>query len=378
MTTADKPLPRFADRHTGRIFNFSAGPAVLPLPVLEQAREEMLNYAGTGMSIMEISHRSAAFEGLLNRAEADLRALLNIPANYKIMFLQGGATLQFAMVPMNLLGGASADYLVTGAWGKAALKEAQKFGAARAAASTEKTNFNYMPAQNELQLDPKAAYLHFTANETIHGVEYPADSEPEPPAGVPLICDISSDFLSRPVDVSKYALIYGGAQKNVGPAGVTLVIMREDMLARVPEKLPLMMDYKVQAENKSLYNTPPCYSIYMVGLVLRWLVELGGLEEMARRNEAKASVVYNAIDGSGGFYNGHARADCRSNMNVTFRLPDEELEKKFVKQATAEGLDGLKGHRSVGGLRASIYNAFPHEGVEALAQFMAEFQRKNG
>lgn len=362
-----------------RVFNFSAGPGTLPVPVLEQAREELLNYAGTGMSVMEMSHRSVAFEGILNRAETDLRTLLNVPTNYKVLFLQGGATLQFAMLPMNFLPASkSADFVMTGAWAQAAIKEAKKFGATRVAATTENSRFTYMPAQNELDLDPQAAYLHFTSNETIQGVEYAPNAEPTPPAGVPLICDISSDFLSHPVDVSKYAVIYGGAQKNLGPAGVTLVIIRDDMLERVPAGLPLMLDYKVQADNRSLYNTPPCYSIYTVGLVLRWLVELGGLGEMARRNDAKAAILYNAIDASGGFYTGHARADSRSLMNVTFRLPDENLDKQFIKQATAEGLDGLKGHRSVGGLRASIYNAFPHEGVEALAGFMAEFQRTNG
>jgi len=368
-----------ASQPYNRVFNFSAGPGTLPVPVLELAREELLNYAGTGMSVMEMSHRSAAFEGILNRAESDLRTLLNLPNNYKVLFLQGGATLQFTMLPMNFLpAGQSADFVITGAWAQAALKEAKKLGATRVAATTEKSNFNYMPAQSELDLDPQAAYLHFTSNETIHGVEYAPQAEPTPPTGVPLICDISSDFLSHPVDVSKYAVIYGGAQKNLGPAGVTLVIIRDDMLEKVPAKLPIMLDYKLQADNKSLYNTPPCYSIYMVGLILRWLVELGGLEAMAQRNAAKAALLYNTIDASGGFYTGHARADSRSLMNVTFRLPDENLDKQFIKQATAEGLDGLKGHRSVGGLRASIYNAFPREGVEALAGFMAEFQRTNG
>ncbi len=368
-----------ASQPYNRVFNFSAGPGTLPVPVLELAREELLNYAGTGMSVMEMSHRSAAFEGILNRAESDLRTLLNLPNNYKVLFLQGGATLQFTMLPMNFLpAGQSADFVITGAWAQAALKEAKKLGATRVAATTEKSNFNYMPAQSELDLDPQAAYLHFTSNETIHGVEYAPQAEPTPPTGVPLICDISSDFLSHPVDVSKYAVIYGGAQKNLGPAGVTLVIIRDDMLEKVPAKLPIMLDYKLQADNKSLYNTPPCYSIYMVGLILRWLVELGGLEAMAQRNAAKAALLYNTIDASGGFYTGHARADSRSLMNVTFRLPDENLDKQFIKQATAEGLDGLKGHRSVSGLRASIYNAFPREGVEALAGFMAEFQRTNG
>ena len=362
-----------------RVHNFSAGPAVLPEPVLRQAQAELLDYAGTGMSVMEMSHRSAPFEAIIQGAEADLRALLNIPANYKILFLQGGATLQFAMVPMNLRpAGASADYTKTGAWGSGAIKEAEKSGRVRMAASTEAGHFTYMPSQAELDLDPQAAYLHFTSNETIHGVEWPANAEPVPPPGVPLVCDMSSDFLSRPVDVRKYGLIYGGAQKNLGPAGVTLVILHEDLLERVPPKLPIMLDYKLLAENKSLYNTPPCFTIYVVGLVLRWLRDLGGLEAMARLNETKASLLYQAIDSSGGFYRGHARPDSRSRMNVTFRLPTEELDKQFAKEATAAGLDGLKGHRSVGGLRASLYNALPDKSVEALTQFMREFQRTNG
>ncbi len=369
----------------GRIFNFSAGPGTLPLSVLEQAQAELLNWNGTGMSVMEMSHRSAAFESILHQAEADLRALYGLPDDYAVLFLQGGATLQFAMVPANLrAAGQSADFIVTGAWTKGAIKEAEKSDVVRAAASTEKSNFNYMPSPSELELDPKAAYLHFCSNETIHGVEFP--TEPTPPAGVPLVCDASSDFVSRPLDIKKYGLIFAGAQKNAGPAGVTLVILRKDLLERTPSgkggsqtrPLPLMLDYKVMAENKSLYNTPPCYAIYIVGLVFKWLKGLGGLEAMAERNTAKAGRVYAAIDQSGGFYKGHARADSRSKMNVTFRLPDEDLEKKFVKEAAAEGLDGLKGHRSLGGIRASTYNALPHEAAEALAQFMREFQRKNG
>jgi phosphoserine aminotransferase len=361
----------------GRIFNLNAGPAVLPLPVLEQVQADLLNYAGTGMSVMEMSHRSKPFEAILNHAEADLRALLGISHDYAVIFLQGGATLQFAMLAMNLLpAGASADYILTGAWAKAAYKEAGKLGKVRAAGSSESSNFAAVPAQSELDLDPRAAYLHFTTNETIHGVEWRA--EPAPPAGVTLVADMSSDFVSRPVDVSKYGLIYAGAQKNLGPAGVTLVIIRRDLLSRVPAGLPLMLDYKVQVENTSLYNTPPCFTIYICGLVLRRLRDLGGLEAVARQNAAKAALVYNAIDQSGGFYRGHARPDSRSLMNVTFRLPSEELEKTFAKQAEAEGLAGLKGHRSLGGIRASIYNAFPIEGAEALAGFMREFQRAQG
>ncbi len=362
---------------TKRIHNFSAGPAVLPLPVLEQARDELLNWHGSGLSVMEMSHRSAHFESIIQGAEANLEKLFTIPEQYAIIFLQGGATLQFAMVPMNLRpAGASADYVLTGAWAKAAIKEAEKSGKVRIAASLEAGNFSAIPLQADLQLDPQAAYLHFTSNETIHGIEWP--TEPAPPANVPLICDASSDIASRPLDVTKYGLIYAGAQKNLGPSGITLVIIRKDLLERVPPKLPLMLDYKVQVENKSLYNTPPTFAVYTLGLVLQWLVDLGGLEAIARRNETKASLVYKTIDESGGFYKGHAHPASRSRMNVTFRLPDEELEKQFVKQATAQGLDGLKGHRALGGIRASLYNALPLESVEALTQFMVEFQRQNG
>jgi phosphoserine aminotransferase len=329
------------------------------------------------MSVMEMSHRSKEFEAILASAESDLRALMGIGDDYAIVFLQGGATLQFAMVAMNLLPtGGSADYIVTGAWGKAAYKEAGKLGKVRAAGSGEKGNFSAIPTQAELDLDPHAAYLHFTTNETIHGIEWPR--EPQPPAGVPLVADMSSDFLSRPVDINKYSLVYAGAQKNLGPAGVTLVIIRRDLLARVPAGLPLMLDYRLQVENTSLYNTPPCFTIYVCGLVLKRLRDLGGLEAVARTNSAKAKIVYGAIEQSGGFYRGHAAPESRSKMNVTFRLPSEELEKLFARQAEAQGLSGLKGHRSLGGIRASIYNAFPLEGADALAGFMREFQRTQG
>jgi phosphoserine aminotransferase len=326
---------------------------------------------------MEISHRSSTFEDIIHTAEADLRELMGIPGNYKVMFLQGGASLQFAMLPMNLRApGVSADYIVTGAWSKTAMKEAQKLGATRAAVSTESTGFNSLPKASEIQADPQAAYLHFTHNETIHGVEW--KTEPTPPAGVPLICDTSSDFLSGPIDVSKYALIYAGAQKNAGPAGVTVVIARDDMLARTPAGLPVMLDYKLLAESGSLHNTPPCWSIYIVGLVLQWLKGLGGLSEMAKLNQAKAAKVYQTIDNSGGFYRGHAEVSCRSLMNVPFRLPSEDLEARFVKESTQQHLIGLKGHRSVGGLRASLYNALPMGSVDALVAFMQEFQKKEG
>jgi phosphoserine aminotransferase len=360
-----------------RAHNFNAGPAVLPKPVLEQARDEMLDYGGSGMSVMEMSHRSTHFEAIIQQAEANLRSLLNIPNNYSVLFLQGGATLQFAMLARNFIpAGGSADYINTGVWAKAAMKEAEKVGRARVAASTEQDNFSYMPGQAELDLDPGAAYLHFTSNETIQGVEY--GTEPAPPAGVPLICDMSSNIASRPIDVNRYAMIYAGAQKNLGPSGVVVVILRNDMLERVPPKLPIMLDYKAMAEHKSLYNTPPCFAVYMLGLVLKWLKDNGGLEGIARHNAAKADRVYKAIDESGGFYRGHARLDSRSRMNVTFRLPAEDLEKAFAKESEAQGFVGLKGHRSVGGLRASMYNALPLESAQALTQFMGEFLRKHG
>ncbi|MCE1254219.1 MAG: 3-phosphoserine/phosphohydroxythreonine transaminase [Anaerolineae bacterium] len=360
-----------------RVHNFNAGPAVLPVPVLEQARDEMLDYQGCGMSVMEISHRSKEFESIIQTAEADLRDLMGIPANYKVMFLQGGATLQFAMLPMNLrAAGASADYIVTGSWSNTAVKEAKKLGDTHVVFDAKADNYNRLPSAGELQLNPQAAYLYYCHNETIHGVEFKDD--PTPLAGVPLVCDMSSDFLSQPVNVDKYALILAGAQKNAGPAGVTVVIAREDMLERTPANLPVMLDYKLLAESGSLHNTPPCYSIYIVGLVLKWLKGLGGLPGMYELNRKKADLLYKAIDNSGGFYRGHAQAAARSIMNVPFRMPSEELEEQFVKEAKKADIIGIKGHRSVGGLRASIYNALPMAGVEALVQFMQEFQQKAG
>jgi len=358
-----------------RVHNFNAGPAALPLEVLEQAQGELLDFRGSGMSILEMSHRSKTFEAVMAETEADLRELLGVGAEYKVLFLQGGASLQFGMLPMNLRRtGQSADYIVNGTWGTAAVKDARKLGKVRVAGSSESTNFDRVP--ETIELDPGAAYLHYTSNETIHGVEW--WSEPEPPAGVPLICDMSSDFLSWPVEISKYGLIYAGAQKNAGPAGVTVVILREDLLERVPGGLPVMLDYKVQVAGGSMHNTPPCFAIYMVGLVLKWLKGVGGLEVIASRNQHKAELIYRVIDESGGFYRGHAQQGSRSWMNVTLRLPNEDLEEQFVKQAEGEGMVGLKGHRSVGGLRASLYNAVPLESVQTLAQFMAEFQRRNG
>jgi phosphoserine aminotransferase len=360
---------------TDRIFNFSAGPAVLPVPVLEEARRDLLALPGVGMSVLEISHRSKPFEAIIQTAEANIRRLANIPDDYHVLFLQGGASLQFSMVPMNILPkDGKADYIITGIWSKKAMKEAQKVGQVNVAASTESENFARIPKQDELKLDPEAAYLHFTTNNTIHGTEW--KGEPDA-GGVPLVADASSDIFSRPVDVSKYALIYAGAQKNLAPAGVTLVILRDDLLARSPERLPIMLDYNTHAKERSLFNTPPVFTIYVLGLVTKWLLEQGGLDGMARRNEEKAKVLYDALD-STGFYRGHAAPDSRSLMNVTFRLPSEELEKQFVAEATKAGLDGLKGHRSVGGCRASIYNAFPREGVEALVSFMKEFERTHG
>ena len=358
-----------------RVFNFNPGPAALPLEVLEKAQAELIDFKSTGMSVMEISHRSKEFEAVIQTAEADLRELLGVPTNYKVMFLQGGASLQFAMVPMNLrAAGASADYIVTGSWSKTAFKEAIKLGTTRAAANTEKEGFKCLPAS--LDLDPNAAYLHFTSNETIHGVEF--FTEPTPPAGVPLVCDMSSDFISHPIDVSKYALLYAGAQKNAGPAGVVVVIARDDMLERTPANLPVMLDYKALAASGSLHNTPPAFAIYMVGLVFQWAKKLGGLAEIEKINRKKADLIYKAIDESGGFYRGHAAPEARSIMNIPFRLPSEELEDTFAKEAKSNGLIGLKGHRSVGGMRASIYNAMTVPGAEELVKFMKEFQKKNG
>jgi phosphoserine aminotransferase len=360
---------------TERIYNFSAGPAVLPLSVLEEAQRELVSLPGVGMSVMEISHRSKAFDEIINSAEKGVRELLGLPENYHVLFLQGGASLQFSMIPMNFLPNeGSADYIITGSWGKKALKEAKREGSVNVAATTADGGFTRVPGQDELKLDPKAAYVHFTTNETIEGVEW----KQEPETGdVPLVADASSDILSHPIPVEKYALIYAGAQKNMGPSGVTLVIVRDDLLERIPDNLHTMLDYRTHVQNNSLYNTPNTWGIYIINLVCKWLQEKGGLPAMHRENEEKAQLLYDAIDATN-FYRGHADADSRSIMNVTFRLPSEELEKKFAVEATAAGLDGLKGHRSVGGIRASIYNAFPREGVEALVSFMKEFEKKNG
>ena len=358
-----------------RVYNFSSGPAVLPLPVLEEAQRDLVALPGVGMSVMEISHRSKAFDAILEGATAGLRALAGIPGNYKILFLQGGASTQFSMVPMNLLTpGATADYIVTGDWGKKALKEATKVGATAVAASTEDGNFARIPPQSELRLTPGAAYVHMTANNTIHGTEW----HHVPDVGAaPLVCDASSNICSRPIDIAKYGLVYAGAQKNLGPSGVTVVIIREDLLARSADALPTMMNYRVQAENESRYNTPPAFGIYILGLVIKWMTGMGGLAALEAINIRKAAALYAELDRTA-FWTPHANADARSRMNVTFRLPSEDLEKQFVKESTSAGFDGLKGHRSVGGLRASIYNAFPEEGVTALVQFMREFERMKG
>jgi phosphoserine aminotransferase len=321
-----------------RIFNFSAGPAILPLEVLEEAQRDLLALPNVGLSILEISHRSTAFDEVIEGCEADLRTLAGVPSNYHVLFLQGGASLQFSMVPMNLLpAGGSADYIVTGAWAEKAVKEAKRVGTVRIAASTEAENYVRVPKQSELSLDPAAAYVHYTTNNTIFGTEF----HDVPDVGtVPLVADTSSDMFSRPIDVEKYGLIYAGAQKNLGPSGVTLVIVRDDLVARTPKTLPTMLQYSVHAENKSMYNTPPVFGIYIMRLVLKWVLQEGGLAAMNERNARKADALYAEIDRTG-FYRGHAHRDSRSRMNVTFRLPSEELEKKFVKESTAAGLDGL-------------------------------------
>ena len=358
-----------------RVYNFSAGPAVLPLPVLEEIQRDLVALPGVGMSILEISHRSSAFEAILAQAEADIRKLAAIPANYKVLFLQGGASLQFSMVPMNLLtAGATADYIDSGSWAEKAIKEAKRVGTVNVAASTKDQNYSRLPRQGDLKLTPGAAYVHMTSNNTIEGTEY----KDLPAVGdVPLVSDTSSDMFSHPIDIGRHALIYAGAQKNMGPAGVTVVLIREDLLSRSAKTLPTMLNYAVHAENGSMYNTPPAFAVYTLGLVMKWLLANGGLAAMEKANVRKAAKLYAEIDRTG-FFRGTADKDCRSLMNVTFRLSSEDLEKQFVKESTAAGLDGLKGHRSVGGMRASIYNAFPEEGVDALVAFMREFERKRG
>jgi phosphoserine aminotransferase len=360
---------------TTRVYNFSAGPAVLPMPVLQEAQRDLIALPDVGMSVMEISHRSKTFEDILARAQADIRALAGIPDNYKILMLQGGASLQFSMVPMNLLGaGATADYIDTGSWADKAIKEAKKVGTVNITGSTKADNYNRIPNAGEIKLTPGAAYVHMTSNNTIEGTQWKA----LPQAGdAPLVADTSSDMFHGPIDVQKFGLIYAGAQKNLGPSGVTLVIIREDLLARAGDKLPTMLNYKVQAENNSLYNTPNTFGIYILGLTAKWLKANGGLQGIGKQNQRKADKLYAEIDRTG-FYRGTAQKESRSLMNVTYRLATEDLEKQFVKESEAAGLDGLKGHRAVGGIRASIYNAFPEEGIDALVEFMREFERTRG
>lgn len=360
----------------GRVFNFSAGPSMLPEPVLQRAQEELLVYPGAGASIMEISHRSKIFEKILESAKEALKKLINLPDNYKIIFTPGGATLQFSMLAMNFLNGGKADYINTGSWASKAMGEAKKHGEVIEAWSGKSENYKRIPKSTELRLSPDANYVHFTSNETIQGIEF--FEEPEV-GDKPLFCDASSDFLSRPIDITKYALIYAGAQKNIGPSGTAVVIIREDLLERVPSGLPSLLDYKLMVENNSLYNTPSTWNIYIIGLVLDWLLNtVGGLQKIEEINKRKAKVIYDVIDKYPDFYLGHAEKESRSRMNITFRLPSEDLEKAFLEKATAEGLHGLKGHRSVGGCRASIYNAMPLEGCIALSNFMEEFVKKHG
>lgn len=358
------------------IYNFSAGPAVLPHEVLQQARDELLDWHGSGMSVMEMSHRGKEFMGIAAAAESDLRGLLAIPANYKVLFLQGGAHLQFAMIPLNLLGGkSSVDYVNTGEWSKKAIAEAKKFSNVNIVASGADKNFIHVPAFDTWQCDPNAAYLHYTSNETIGGVEF--NWVPET-GGIPLVADMSSNIISRQIDVSKYGLIYAGAQKNIGPAGLCIVIVREDLIGHVSPSTPTMLDYKIHADNDSMYNTPPTYGIYMAGLVFQWLKRNGGLAQMEQTNISKANLLYQAIDTSNGFYNCPVVKSDRSRMNVPFTLKDASLDGEFLKQADTHGLLQLKGHRSVGGMRASIYNAMPLEGVQTLVDFITHFAKQHG
>ena len=357
------------------IYNFSAGPAVLPKEVLQQAQAELIDWHGSGMSVMEMSHRGKEFTGIQSQAEADLRELMGIPANYKVLFLQGGAHLQFAMVPLNLLRGkGKADYVITGDWSRKAIGEAQKFCNVNVAASSADRDCSYVPALGGWKLDREAAYLHYTPNETIGGVEF----NWVPDTGkVPLVADMSSNILSRVIDVSRFGLIYAGAQKNIGPAGLAIVIVRDDLVGHADPRLPTMLDYKTHADNGSMYNTPPTYGIYIAGLVFQWLKKNGGIAAMEKNNIAKAVLLYSAIDASNNFYNCPVNQADRSRMNVAFTLKDASLDGDFLKQADARGLLQLKGHRSVGGMRASIYNAMPLEGVQALVDFMNEFAAKN-
>lgn len=356
-----------------RSYNFNAGPTALPLEVLQKAQSELVNYKNTGMSVMEMSHRSKEYEEIHNRAQALLRELLNIGDNYEVLFLQGGASLQFAMIPMNFLGDGVGSYILTGSWSKKALKEAQKLGKTSIAASTEDTNFDRIPTVDEINIDENASYVHITSNNTIFGTQW----HEFPNIKGNLIADMSSDILCRPIDVNQFKLIYAGAQKNLGPSGVTVVIIDKNFMETGKEGLPTMLDYRTHAKNNSLYNTPPCFAIYMLSLVLEWVKEQGGTEALEKINKQKADLLYDVIDNSNGFYNGHAQKDSRSMMNVTFTLPNDELTKQFLAESKEKGFVGLNGHRSVGGCRASIYNAVPLESVEKLREFMLEFMKKH-
>ena len=359
----------------GRVFNFSAGPAMLPEPVLQEAAREMLDYRGTGMSVMEMSHRSKAYQAIIDAAEADLRDLMHIPQNYKVLFLQGGASQQFAMIPMNLMKNGVADYIVTGQWAKKACQEAKKYGTVNVIASSEDKNFSYIPDCRDLPVTPNADYVYICENNTIYGTKF---KELPNTKGKVLVSDVSSCFLSEPVDVNRYGMLYGGVQKNIGPAGVVIVVIREDLIPdEVPSYTPTMLRYSIHAENGSMYNTPPTYGIYICGKVFQWLKQTGGLEAMAKRNQEKAGILYDFLDNSK-LFRGTVRKADRSLMNVPFVTGSRELDACFVKEAEAAGLVNLKGHRSVGGMRASIYNAMPREGVEALVSFMKSFEQKNG
>lgn len=374
MTTATTGTTLTA---TKRIYNFSSGPAMLPLPVLEQAQRELLSLPGVGMSVLEISHRSKTFIDILEAAKQSLIEVMNIPKNYHVLFLQGGGRLLFSMIPMNLLRGRKepANYVVTGTWGNTALPEAKKEGNATFAWDGKATNYDRLPSASEIKLDADASYVYMVSNETIQGVQFPG---PVNSGNAPLVCDASSDILSRPVDISKYGIYYACAQKNAGPAGVTIAIVRDDLLERSQDTLPGYMNIKNHVKENSLYNTPPCFAIYLTGLVANWVRDdMGGLAKMETFNREKANLLYDVIDQSPGFYTGHAQKDSRSMMNVTFRLPSEELTKKFIAEADAKGMNGLAGHRSVGGCRASIYNAMPRAGLELLRDFMLEFKDKN-
>ena len=357
-----------------RVYNFSAGPAVLPEEVLKECQEEMMNYGGTGMSVMEMSHRAKAFESIINTAEADLRELMNIPDNYKVLFLQGGASLQFAMIPMNLMKNKVADYIITGQWAKKAFEEAKIYGDAVAVASSADETFSYIPDCSDLPIRDNADYVYICENNTIYGTKFKTLPNTK---GKTLVADVSSCFLSEPVDVSKYGIIYGGVQKNIGPAGTVIVIIREDLITEdVLPGTPTMMKYKIHADNKSLYNTPPAYGIYVCGKVFKWLKAQGGLSVMKEKNEKKAGILYDFLDNSK-LFKGTVRKEDRSLMNVPFVTGNEELDAKFIKEAQAAGFVNLKGHRSVGGMRASIYNAMPIEGVEKLVEFMKKFEAEN-